>query len=85
MQMCVFAYLASQGVDAIILLKVFRGFLLVFLELFDDIRANVTVILLDGLSNTEGILRWDVGFATLTKQILNKRSDIATCNRHTLD
>lgn len=78
-------YLASDRMDALVLLKVLVALLVVLLELLDNVRADIRILLLDSLGHSQRILGGDHALTTLSEQVLHKRGQIASGNRHTLD
>lgn len=71
-------------VDALLNLEPLLGLSIVLTELLGNIRADVAVLLLDALSNLQGLSRRDV-LTTLTVESLNEGRDIATSKGDVLD
>ena len=70
--------------DARKLFKVFLSFLIVSLELFDDVRADIRVHFLDPLCHIQTVFGRYCALA-ITQELLHKVRNVAAGDRNMLD
>lgn len=70
-------HLARPGVQSLVQAKELCRVLVVLAKLLDHVAADITVVLLDFLGHAQRILGWDARLASLAKELLHERRDVA--------